>query len=146
MVIRGVRDLQEILNDLEDRIVTLQELLQEKDIMDTIMDDDVLRSVDFWLTGIRPAMLGPESNFYQMMYDLEDNMKDEHDSYEKIVFTMQKYFRLYLKESLIPEVEEFTEALSLFKVNDYRTRECLTECARKMELILDYYKTRYDLD
>lgn len=147
MEIRGVRHIQEILGDLKDRADELIETFtKHKEILDYADDVHVLDMFCFWLEGITPAMLGTEHHFYGVMYDAEDSMNDNHDGYEKLLFLMQKHFKLYIKEELLPTIEVFIEFVRGVEMDDYRARDYQMDLARKMEMIRDYYKTRYGLD
>lgn len=147
MEIRGVRQIQEILNDLGDRCSDLIDTLaDDKEYLDYVEDTRNLQMFYLWLFGITPAMIGTEHHFYGAMYDAEDSMKDNHDSYEKLLFLMQKHFKLYIKEDLLPEIEEFIKFVRSGEFEDYRARDYQMDLAKKLEMIRDYYKTRYDLD
>ncbi len=146
MEIRGVRDIQQICDDLFNRGRNVTDAIMDKDYLEFIEDFRKLSECSFWLQGISPAILGTEHHFYGAMYDAEDNMKDDNDSYEKFVFIMQKHFKLYLKEDLLPEIKDYIEYVRTLEFDDYRARDYQMDLARKLEMIRDYYKQRYNLD
>ena len=147
MQITGVRQIQEILTDLNDRAVDLMRaLMRDKEYWDCTGDLRCLYGYFYELSGITPAMIGTELYFYGAMYDAEDSMKDNHDSYEKLLFIMQKHFKLYLKRDLLPEIESFIIKVRDNELDDYRARDYQMDLARKLEMIRDYYEQRYNLD
>lgn len=140
MEIRGLRDIEKIVNDLRDRSHNLLDSLAGAASI-----SDIYQIIEYQgkLSIFCFIIIRAESNMYQMMYDIED-MNLDKEIYEKVLFVINKHLNSYIQDLLLAIENIISIRDSEF--DDYRARDWQMDVARKMEIIRDYYKKTYNLD
>ncbi len=143
MEIRGLRDVQDIVDDLSNRLDKLWDCIEDKDYDEKMMDMSQMvefgRMLDAFVDFIVPA----EAKFYRVIFDVED-MNLDKETCERFMFLVKKHQTMYIKEEILSYIYLII-AIREREFGDYRIREWQMDVARKMEMIRDYYKNMYGI-
>ena len=94
------------------------------------------------LRGLQ-GLLRAENDFGAALYEMKKIKSSDED--EKFIFIVDKRMHSYLKDVLIPFVEDILKRSRTLRFEDYRARNFQNDLRRAMEDIKRHYKELYNL-